>query len=137
MGFFKDLKTLNNQAKDLREQYPVDQQIANAQNSMAQANAMMAQMAQGSMAATNAMTTGVDAIATVTAAQQTGAMMNYNPVVELQLLVTMPNGVPMPVTRQEMVMQIHLSRCQPGQRLKVKVNPANPNELWIDWVTPV
>ena len=137
MGFFKDLKTLNNQAKDLREQYPVDQQIANAQNSMAQANAMMAQMAQGSMAATNAMTTGVDAIATVTAAQQTGAMMNYNPVVELQLLVTMPNGVPMPVTRQEMVMQIRLSRCQPGQRLKVKVNPANPNELWIDWVTPV
>ena len=137
MGFFKDLKTLNNQAKDLREQYPVDQQIANAQNSMAQANAMMAQMAQGSMAATNAMTTGVDAVATVTAAQQTGAMMNYNPVVELQLLVTMPNGVPMPVTRQEMVMQIHLSRCQPGQRLKVKVNPANPNELWIDWVTPV
>lgn len=137
MGFFKDLKTLNNQAKDLRVQYPVDQQIANAQNSMAQANAMMAQMAQGSMAATNAMTTGVDAIATVTAAQQTGAMMNYNPVVELQLLVTMPNGVPMPVTRQEMVMQIHLSRCQPGQRLKVKVNPANPNELWIDWVTPV
>ena len=119
MGFFKDLKTLNNQAKDLREQYPVDQQIANAQNSMAQANAMMAQMAQGSMAATNAMTTGVDAIATVTAAQQTGAMMNYNPVVELQLLVTMPNGVPMPVTRQEMVMQIHLSRCQPGQRLTV------------------
>ncbi|MCB0955374.1 MAG: hypothetical protein R2694_10635 [Ilumatobacteraceae bacterium] len=137
MGFFKDLKTLNNQAKDLREQYPVDQQIANAQASMANANAMMAQMAQGSMAATNAMTAGVDAVATVTAAQQTGAMMNYNPVVELQLLVTMPNGVPMPVTRQEMVMQIHLSRCQPGQRLKVKVNPANPNELWIDWVTPV
>lgn len=137
MGFFRDLKTLNNQAKDLREQYPVDQQIANAQASMANANAMMAQMAQGSMAATNAMTNGVDAVATVTAAQQTGAMMNYNPVVELQLLVTMPNGVPMPVTRQEMVMQIHLSRCQPGQRLKVKVNPANPNELWIDWVTPV
>ena len=136
MGFFKDLKKLNDQGKELREQYPVQQQLANAQASMATANAMMASMATGAMGATNAITNGVDAVATISAARQTGAMMNYNPVVELDLLVIMPNGVPMPVKRQEMVMQLHLMRCQPGQRLKVKVNPANPNELWIDWVNP-
>jgi hypothetical protein len=82
------------------------------------------------------MTNGVDATATITSARQTGAMMNFNPVVELQLLIMMPNGVPMPVTRQETVMQIHLARCQPGANLKVKVEPANPNSLWIDWNSP-
>jgi hypothetical protein len=137
MGFFKDLKKLNDQGKELREQYPVGQQLANAQASMANANAMMANMAQTSMGAANAATYGTPAVATITSARQTGAMMNYNPVVELELLVMMPNGIPMPVTRQEMVMQIHLARCQPGQKLNVKVDPNDPSGLWIDWVTPV
>lgn len=137
MGFFKDINTLNKQGKAMREQYPVQQQIANAQASMAQANQMMAGMAQGSMAATAAATNGMPAVATITAARQTGAMMNYNPVVELELLVMMPTGVPMPTTRQEVVQQIHLGRCQPGLRLNVKVDPADVNSLWIDWVNPV
>jgi hypothetical protein len=76
-------------------------------------------------------------VATIVAARQTGAMMNYNPVVDLELLVMMPSGVPMPVTKQEVVMQIHLARCQPGMRLNVKVDPNNINSIWIDWVTPV
>ena len=46
-------------------------------------------------------------------------------------------GVPMPVTRQEMVMQLHLGRCQPGMRLNVKVDPSDVNSLWIDWANPV
>lgn len=136
MGFFKDLKKLTDQGNAMREQYPVQDQLANAQASMTQANAMMQQMAAGSMAATHAINNGVDAVATITTARQTGAMMNFNPVVDLELMVMMPSGVPMPVHRQEMVMQLHLARCQPGQRLKVKVDPTNPEALWIDWVTP-
>ena len=99
MGFFKDIKKLNDQGKELREQYPVQDQLANAQVRMAEANQMMAQMAQGAAQATAAMTNGVDAYATVTSAQQTGAMMNFNPVVNLDLLVRMPSGIPMPVQR--------------------------------------
>ena len=137
MGFFKDLKTLKQHGEAIREQYPVQQQIANAQASMAHANQMMAGMAQGAMASAAAVTNGVPAVATIIAARQTGAMMNYNPVVELELLVMMPTGVPMPTVRQEMVMQLHLGRCQPGLRLNVKVDPADVNSLWIDWVTPV
>lgn len=136
MGFFKDIKKLNDQGKAIREQYPVKAQIAQAQAGMAQANQMMAAMAQGTVAATGAITNGVDAIATVTASRQTGAMMNLNPVVELELLVMMPSGVPVPVKRQEMVMQLHLVRAQVGSRLKVKVDPADASKLWIDWVTP-
>lgn len=136
MGFMKDLKKLSDQGKELREKYPVQDQLANAQASMANANAMMANMAAASAAATQAITNGVDATATITAARQTGAMMNFNPVVELDLLVMMPSGVPMPVTRQETVAQLHLARCQPGATLKVKVEPTNPQGLWIDWNSP-
>jgi hypothetical protein len=135
MGFMKDLKKLTDQSKEIQKKYPVQNTLANAQASMTNANAMMANMAQSSAAATNAMTNGVDATATITSARQTGAMMNFNPVVELQLLV-MLNGVPMPVTRQETVMQIHLARCQPGANLKVKVDPNDPSGLWIDWNSP-
>ena len=136
MGFMKDLKKLSDQGKEAREKYPVQDQLANAQASMTKANARMAKIAQASATATQNSTNGVDATATITSARQTGAMMNFNPVVELQLLVMMPNGVPLPVTRQETVMQIHLARCQPGASLKVKVEPTNPNSLWIDWNTP-
>ncbi len=136
MGFMKDIKKLNDQGKELREKYPVQGQLANAQASMANANAMMANMAQASAAATQAINNGVDATATITAARQTGAQINFNPVIELDLLVMMPSGVPMPVTRQETVGQLHLPRCQVGSTLKVKVEPSNPNSLWIDWNTP-
>ncbi len=136
MGFFKDIKKLNDQGKAIREQYPVQQQLADAQVRMTQANAMMADMANQAAIATAAMANGVDAYATVTTATQTGAMMNFNPVIDLELLVMMPSGVPMPVRRQETVQQMYLSRCQPGSRVKVKVDPANPSALWIDWAYP-
>lgn len=136
MGFMKDLKKLSDQGKEMREKYPVQDQLANAQASMANANAMMANMASASAAATQAMTNGVDATATITAARQTGTQMNFNPVIELDLLVMMPSGIPMPVTRQETVAQLHLARCQVGANLRVKVEPTNPNSLWIDWNTP-
>ena len=137
MGFMKDIKKLSDQGKEMRDKYPVQDQLANAQASMANANAMMANMAQASAAATQAMTNGVDATATITAARQTGTQMNFNPVIELDLLVMMPSGIPMPVTRQETVAQLHLARCQVGANLRVKVEPNNPNSLWIDWNTPV
>jgi len=137
MGFFKDMRTLKAQANAIQDAAPpVKDRMADASARMAQANQMMAGMAQGQMGASTAMMNGYDTTATITNAVQTGMMMNFNPVVSLDLLVMMPSGVPMPVTRQEPVMQINLARCQPGLRLKVKVDPVNANNLWIDWVSP-
>jgi hypothetical protein len=138
VGFFKDLKQLSDQSKAIGDaQPPMKERMADVSARMAGANQMMANMAQSSAAATWAMTNGVATTATVTGARQTGAQLNFSPVVELDLLVMMPSGVPMPVTRQEAVMQIHLGRCQPGSRLKVYVDPANPGNLCVDWNTPV
>ena len=98
---------------------------------------MMAGMAQGAAQSNAAIANGVSAVATITAARQTGALINFNPVVELELLIMLPSGVPMQATRQEPVQQLHLGRCQPGLRLHVKVDPTNASSLWIDWASQV
>ncbi len=138
MGFFKDLRTISAQTKEIhRNAPPVKDRMATMSSKMAEANAMMGAMAQGGAQASAAITNGVAAIATITAARQTGALINFNPVVELDLMIMLPSGVPMQVTRQEPVQQLQLARCQPGSRLNVRVDPTNANSLWIDWASPV
>ena len=80
-------------AKEIRDNAPpMKDRMADASARMAQANQMMAGMAQSATQATTAIATGADATATITAARQTGAMMNFNPVVELDLLVIVPSA---------------------------------------------
>lgn len=137
MGVFKDLRTLSAQSKEIRDNAPpMKDTMANMSSKMAEANAMMAGMAQGAAQSNAAIANGVAATATITAARQTGALINFNPVVELELLIMLPSGVPMQATRQEPVQQLHLGRCQPGLRLHVKVDPTNASSLWIDWASP-
>ena len=138
MGVFKDLRTLSAHGKEMRDNAPpMKDQMSNLSSKMAEANAMMAGMAQGASQVNAAMANGVTATATIISARQSGALINFNPVVELELLVILPSGVPMQATRQEPVQQVHLGRCLPGLRLNVKVDPTNANNLWIDWVSPV
>ena len=61
--------------------------------------------------------------------------INMAPVVDIDLTV-FRNGVPVPMTHQEAVPQVYLSRLQAGANFHVKYDPANPSTLWIDWVTP-
>lgn len=138
MGVFKDLRTLSAQSKEIRDNAPpMKDTMASMSSKMAEANAMMAGMAQGAAQSNAAIANGVSAVATITAARQTGALINFNPVVELELLIMLPSGVPMQATRQEPVQQLHLGRCQPGLRLHVKVDPTNASSLWIDWASQV
>lgn len=138
MGVFKDLRTLSAQGKEIRHNAPpMKDKLASMASKLADANTMMAAMAQGAAQANSAVTHGVAAVATITSARQTGALINFDPVVELEMLIMLPSGVPMPATRQEAVQQLHLGRCQPGLRLNVKVDPVDANSVWIDWTTPV
>ncbi len=132
MGFFKDLRTLSKQGRAVSEQYPTQQILANASAQMSAVSAMLAQ-ANDQVADGRLATEGFDTVAIVTGARQTNALMNHNPMVALDLLVTMPSGVPVPVQRTEIVPLLHLSRVQVGSRLAVRIDPHDPSTLRITW----
>ena len=121
MGFFKDIRKLSKQGAEIREQYPVQQQLANASAQMQAVSAMLQQTTQQQSGGQRLLTDGVDAVAMVTGARQTNALMNHNPLIELDLLVTMPSGVPVPVRRSEIVPLLHLARAQVCQQVRVRV----------------
>jgi roadblock/LC7 domain-containing protein len=129
MGFFKSVRELNKQGKEMSRNWDVGAQLADAQASMAAANQMMVQQT----AAANIAATGLDATATVVAVRQGGGMVNYQPMVEIDLTVMVPGGMPYPATVSQVVQQVHLARLTPGNTLKVKVDPNGPATIWIDF----
>jgi roadblock/LC7 domain-containing protein len=129
MGFFKSVRELNKQGKEISRNWDVGAQLADAQSSMAAANQMMAQQT----AAANIAATGLDATATVAAVRQGGALVNYQPMVEIDLTVMAPGSPPYAATVSQVVQQVHLARLRPGASLRVKVDPANPATIWIDF----
>ena len=129
MGIFRSARELNKQAKEMSRNWDVGAQLADAQASMAAANQMMAQQT----AAANVAATGLDATATVAAVRQSGGMVNFQLVVEIDLTVMAPGSPPYPATLSQVVQQVHLARLQPGATLRVKVDPANPGTIWIDF----
>jgi hypothetical protein len=131
MGFFKDVRTLTKQGHEMQKNTDVKATMANGMASMQAASAMMAQQTTAAMLAT----TGVATTATVAGVRPTGMQINLSPVVDIDLTV-FRNGVPVPMTHQEAVPQVYLSRLQVGANFHVKFDPSNPSALWIDWVTP-
>jgi hypothetical protein len=129
MGFFKSVRELNKQGKEISRNWDVGAQLADAQSSMAAANQMMAQQT----AAANIAATGLDATATVAAVRQGGALVNYQPMVEIDLTVMAPGSPPYAATVSQVVQQVHLARLQPGASLRVMVYPATPASIWIDF----
>ena len=72
---------------------------------------------------------GADASADVVMVQDTGATVNMNPVVLIQMKVTPAAGAPFDVTTQTMVSRIAVPRA--GDKVKIKYNPANPQQVAI------
>jgi hypothetical protein len=128
MGMFKGLRDLQKQSKELQKNMDVGATMANAQAQMAGAQEMMAQQTKAANAATN----GVEATAVVVAVRQSGAMINMQPSMEIDLNV-MPEGLPpYPVTVSQIVAPMHLAAFTVGKSLHVKVDPNDPSAVWID-----
>ena len=70
---------------------------------------------------------GLEATAEVVMVTDTGATVNMNPVVVLQMKVTPVAGAPFDVTTQTMVSRISVPRA--GDKIKIKYNPANPQQV--------
>lgn len=129
MGFFKSMNELNKQAKEINKDWDPGQQMKDGMAQMAAANEMMAAQTQ----AANLSMTGIDGTATVANAAQTGAMVNFQPTMAIELTVMPTGGVPYPVTVTQVVEQPYLAKAAPGQSLKVKIDPNDPNVVWIDF----
>jgi len=70
---------------------------------------------------------GLDATADVIMVTDTGATVNMNPVVVIQMKVTPAAGTPFDLTTQTMVSRIAVPRA--GDKIKIKYNPANPQQV--------
>lgn len=129
MGMFRSMRQLNKQAKEIQKDWDPGAQMAAGMESMRQAQEMMAQQTQ----AANIATTGVDATATITGVQQTGAMVNYQPTMQIELTV-LPDGLPpYPATVTQVVEQHFLVKAVPGASVPIKVDPNDPGSIWINW----
>lgn len=135
MGLFGDMRKLSRQSAEMREAMPVQEQLAALGQVLGMGEEALGSMAAGGTDAAALIAGGVDAVATVTASRQTGMLVSHNPVIEFDLLI-MHGGVPIPASCRQVVQQLHLSRAQVGCRLPVKIDPANPGAVWIDWSAP-
>ena len=70
---------------------------------------------------------GLEATADVIGVQDTGATVNNNPVVMMQLKVTTLAGTQFDTSGQAMVSRIAVPRA--GDKIKIKYNPADPTQI--------
>jgi hypothetical protein len=96
---------------------------------MQDANQMMAAQTQ----AANLALGGTDGTASIVSASQTGAMVNFQPTLAIEMTVFPSGGAPYPVTVTQIVEQPFLAKAAAGQQVKVKIDPSDPNTVWIDW----
>jgi hypothetical protein len=129
MGFFKSMNELQKQSKEINKNFDPGQQMADGMEKMKEANAMMAAQTQ----AANLSMTGKDATASITGVVQTGAMVNFQPSMQIDMTVFPEGGVPYPISVTQVVETPYLSKAVPGAQIKLKVDTADPNVVWIDW----
>jgi hypothetical protein len=73
--------------------------------------------------------TGLPGTAEVLGITDTGALINFNPVVKLKVKVTPQYGVVYDAEIETAVSKIAIPRV--GDKINIKYNPANPNEMAI------
>lgn len=131
MGFLKELATLTTQGNAAYARMDVGATLAAAQQSIDHAGQVMAATVTATDPALEA--ARLRTTATVVDARQLPMMIGMNAVVELDLVVALGGGIPMPATRTEQLAPLHLARVAPGSRLDVSVVPGRPETLRIEW----
>jgi hypothetical protein len=131
MGFFKDLNTVHKQAKEIDKDFHPGQMSRDANVRMAALNQQMQQ-------ATKAMTAppgdGVDATAQVVSVGMASGMVNMDPIIPVELLVTQPGLPPRPLSVSVIVPQIQMHRLQAGASLPVQVSQSDPTAVAVNWL---
>ena len=129
MGFLKDLKKLSKQSKEMSKDWDPAAQMRQATEALEATTEMMAQQT----AAAELATSGEWATAQLSEARDTHALANLQPVMELDLMIFPEGRPPYPVTLRQVVPLAHVGRLVPGSQWPVRIDPANPGLVWIDW----
>jgi hypothetical protein len=127
MGFLDSYFKLTSMADEMSEKNDVGASLATMQSKLDGLNATMAPPVQADPAKRT------DATATVTASRPSGAQVNGAMVIELELLVMLPSGIPVPVKQTTIVPPTALGLVHVGARLAVSLDPAVPATLVVDW----
>jgi len=73
--------------------------------------------------------TGMAGTADVLSIEDTGAMVNFNPVVRMKLNVQPQYGIPFETTTETAVSKIAIPRV--GDKINIKYNPANQHQVLV------
>lgn len=143
-SYFKVMKLTN----EMEKNSDVKGDLARMQAGMNGANQTLATMTAQRRSAERAAVDGpvdgpvdgraerIEAAATVTQFVPTGMVIAGRPVIELNLVVVLPGGIPLPVAHSTAIDPAQASRLVPGARIVVTLDPADPASLRIDWSKP-
>ena len=131
MGFFKDIHTIQKQAKEIDKTWDPGAQAREANARMAEMNQMMSQ-ATAALAAPPE--DGIEANAQLVSAGNPTGMVNTDPIVPVELLVVQDGLPPRPVSLSVIVPTLQMHRLQPGAMLPVRISRTDPSALAVDWV---
>jgi hypothetical protein len=133
MGFLKDIKTINKQAKDLSKGADPGQAM---QNGTARMQAFNGQLARMNAALSAPPGDAIEARAQVLATGESTGRFNNDPIVPVELMIFRPGGPPRPVSTSVVVPLTQLHRLATGATVPVKLSASNPDALAIDWSAP-
>src|SRR5687768_11707135 len=116
MGFFKDLRNVQKQAKEATpEEYRgMGGLMRLSKDGMSQASEMLTEHNADAQKAQHLAVNGRQGTATVVALRQTGAFVNENPQVEMDLDVSVEGLDPYRVTHKQVLAMIAVPQFQPG-----------------------
>jgi len=143
MGMFKDIKKLSDQGKEAQKAQgkrtgmigmmrDMPDTLHQATEAVDDAMALQADMAKQQAL----LATGTPGTATIKGFTDTGMIVNYNPQVVLAVSVEIEGKPAYDAQVTTSVPQMHIALVQPGNKIGVKVDPTDPNNIAIDWMRP-
>src|SRR5579863_3156719 len=130
MGFFKDIHTLKQQAKEIDKTFDPGAQARDATARMA---AMNQQFAHANAALAAPPGDAVEATAQIVSVGTTTGMLNMDPMIPVNLLVLQDGLPPRPISTTLVVPMTQLAQLQQGASLRVRVSHSDPSAVAVLW----
>ena len=130
MGFFKDIRETQRLSKELSRDWDPAAQMREGAATMRR----MTQLLQEQADVRTASSSAVPAQATILNVTDTGSRINLEPVLAIDLLVSLPGQPPFPSVLRTPVPITEIAGLRPGQEIAVRVNPAPPHQVVPPWV---